>query len=308
MICGDVHDLPFDENFSKIEPIFPLREMPPEVVDDLSTDQRYSYRITKMIHTGEVDEDLLELKTGEVDHSRWVTTGNRIERAWVSKHGLKGKALEGFRVIVEFVSNFYFPMWFEIKADSSIVQGPYHILREIQILQKMKGEDERSMEVKEIAMKFVEKGAWHAHSEHLLVSLLSSSDESDRRFAIDKIVSLRDGNEFGDRSVRPFSAPKLNWNAQSIRDIQDWADTTEPLVTTSIPTPELAKFIENPLKIPKYPSHTQSCERAVKEVSRASKNVFGAERRDGFIRATMKCREVLPVMEKKTDFEALIPK
>ena len=115
-----------------------------------------------MIHTEEVDEDLLELKTGAVDHLHLVTTGNRIERAWVSKYGLKGKALQVFRVIMVFVSNFYFPMWVEIKADSSIVQGPYH-----KLLQKMKGEDERSRKVKEIAMKFVEKGAWHAHLEHL---------------------------------------------------------------------------------------------------------------------------------------------
>ena len=166
-----------------------------------------------MIHTGEVDEDVLQLKIGGVDHSRWLTTGNLFERLWVSKHGLKGKDLKKLWAIVFYTSNFYFPMWFEVKADSSIVKGPYHKLREIQLLQKMKGKDEWSRKVKEIAMKFIEKGAWHAHSEHLLVSLLSSDDESDRRFAIDKIVSLRNGREFGDTSVRPFSAPKLNWNA-----------------------------------------------------------------------------------------------
>ena len=282
--------------------------MPPEVVNDLSTDQHYSYRMTKMIHTGEVDEDLLRLVIGDVDHSRWLNTGNRIERLWVSKHGLKGDDLKKFRVIVVFVSNFYFPMWFEIKADSSIIKGPYHKLREIQLLQKMNVEDDLSKEVKQIAMKFIEKGAWHAHSEHLLVSLLSSSEESDRRFAINKIASLRGGREYGDKSVRPFSAPKLNWNATSIRDIQDWSDTTEPLVTTSISTQELVQFLETPLKIPNYPSHTQSCERAVKEVSRASKHVFGADRRDGFIRATLKSREVMSMMQKKTNFEALIPK
>ena len=239
---------------------------------------------------------------------RLLTTGNCFERLWVSKLGLKGKDLKKLWVIVFFTSNFYFPLWSEVKADSSIVRGPHHKLREIQLLQKMKGKEEWSRKVKGIAMKFIEKGAWHAHSEHLIVSLLSSDDESDRRFAIDKIVSLRDDQEFGNNSVRPFSAPKLNWNAQSIRDIHDWADTTEPLITTSIPTPELDKFIETPLRIPKYPSHTQSCERAVKEVTRASAHVFGAERRDGFIRATMKCREIIPVMEKKADFEALIPK
>ena len=52
--------------------------MPPEVVHDLSSDQRYSYCITKMIMTGVVDEDLLQHKIGEVDHLRWLNTGNRF--------------------------------------------------------------------------------------------------------------------------------------------------------------------------------------------------------------------------------------
>ena len=300
--------MPFNKNFKKIEPIFPLREMPPEVVNDLSTEQQYSYRMTKMVHTGEVDEDLLKLKVGGVDHSRWLNTGNRLERVWGSKHGLTGDDLKKFRVIVEFVANFYFPMWFEIKADSSIVKGPYHKLREIKILQKMQGKDKRSRKVKEIAMKFVEKGAWHAHTEHLLISLLSSEDESDRHFAVEKILSLRNGQEFGDKSVRPFSAPKLNWNATSLRDIQDWSDLTEPIITTTIPTSNLRQVFADPLRLPKFPSHTQSCERAVREVADASLSVFGAERRDGYIRARVKSREAMPSMEKKSDFLAMIPK
>ena len=49
-----------------------------------------------------------------------------------------------------------------------------------------------------------------------------------------KILSLRDGQEFGSTSVRPFVLPKLNWDAQSIRDIQDWLGVTELLLTASI--------------------------------------------------------------------------
>ena len=176
------------------------------------------------------------------------------------------------------------------------------------MLQKMQGKDARSREVKEIAKKFVEKGAWHAHTEHLLISLLSSEDESDRLFAVEKILSLRNGREFGDKSVRPFSTPKLNWNASSLCDIQDWSDLTEPLITAAIPTSSLRQVFTDPLKLPKFPSHTQSCERAVKEVSTASLRVFGAERRDGYIRARVESREAMPSMERKSDFEAMIPK
>ena len=66
-------------------------------------------------------------------------------------------------------------------------------------------------------------------------------------------------------------------------------------------------FLSAPLKIPKIPSHTQSCERSVKEVTSASAHVFGAERRDGFIRAKMQSSKLMPAMETKANLASLIP-
>ena len=43
LICGEVHKLEFDPAFKSISPPFPLRELPAEVVNDLSTDQHYAY-------------------------------------------------------------------------------------------------------------------------------------------------------------------------------------------------------------------------------------------------------------------------
>ena len=281
--------------------------MPSEVINDLSTDQRYAYRLAKMITTGVIDWELIQLMIGKVNHCRWLTTGSRFGRLYVSKHGLVGNPFKNLCAIVEFEMIHYFPMWFVIKADSSIIKGPHHKLREIQIVQHLNGKDMRSKKVKEIAMKFIEKGAWHAHSENILLSLLCSPEEEDRRFAIKKIASIRNGAEFGDSSVRPFAPPKLNWKATSIQNIQDWTNATEPLITASVPSAELAKFLSSPLQVPKIPSHTQSCERAVKEVTIASANVFGHERRDGYIRAKIKSRKLLPKNETKNDLEALIP-
>ena len=65
MITREVQDLEFNPNFRKIDPIFPLRELLSHVVLDLSADQRYAYRIAKMITTGIVDEDLLQLRVAD---------------------------------------------------------------------------------------------------------------------------------------------------------------------------------------------------------------------------------------------------
>ena len=101
MICEDVWEFEFDEKFRVIDAPFPLREMPTEVINDLSREQCYAYRMGKMITTGVVDRDLLLLIIGQVQHSRWLITANRLCRLWVSKHGLTG---ENFLILCAIVT------------------------------------------------------------------------------------------------------------------------------------------------------------------------------------------------------------
>ena len=128
-----------------------------------------------------------------------------------------------------------------------------------------------------------------------------------RQFVMEKIVSIRNGADRGDTSVRPFLPPKLNWNAPSIHKLQDWTNAYEPSITASIPTSEHSKFLSAPLKIPKIPSHTQNCERAVKEVTSASAHIFLAERQDSFIWAKMQSRKLMSALETKANVASLIP-
>ena len=63
--------------------------------------------------------------------------------------------------------------------------------------------------------------------------------------------------------------------------------------------------MEEPLKLPYYCNHTQGIERAVKEVTAAAESVYGAERRDGFIRGRAAHRELVPCINSKKDFTGL---
>ena len=92
-----------------------------------------------------------------------------------------------FHAIVTLIISLYFPLWFDIKAESSLLSGPCHILKEVDIVRQMKGKDAISKKIKSIAMTFIKKVAWSAHSEPLFLSMLGSSKVEDRRFAISKI-------------------------------------------------------------------------------------------------------------------------
>ena len=85
-----------------------LRDIPDEVVADLSTDQKYMFRIVRMLISGELDFDVLKQVIGPVSHSRWLTTACRLCRTWVSKYGLKKNSPEykSLKIIVPTLCQF----------------------------------------------------------------------------------------------------------------------------------------------------------------------------------------------------------
>ena len=60
-----------------------------------------------------------------------------------------------------------------------------------------------------IVKKNVERNAYSAQSETLLVCMFCDSDPAARYLAVDKILSLRQGSESGSTSVRLFVVPEL---------------------------------------------------------------------------------------------------
>ena len=53
-------------------------EYPDDVVDDLSTDQYYAYRICLAVMTGTLQPDLALLEVGPMCHARWITLGGDL--------------------------------------------------------------------------------------------------------------------------------------------------------------------------------------------------------------------------------------
>lgn len=127
-ICGSVELLPFDPNFERIKDdrvVFP--QLTADVVNDLSTDQRYAYRMLALIMGEDVDLEFLDHKVGDVSHCRWLTSANRFNRFYVSKHGLIGRNKDILTLIVKHSALHYLPMYFNIKCAPTLLEGPRHV-------------------------------------------------------------------------------------------------------------------------------------------------------------------------------------
>ena len=160
-------------------------------------------------------------------------------------------------MLAKFCLQHYFKLFYDIKVKHLIQDAPYHILTSVRLLRQ------QPKKVQDAVTFYLRTGAWFSHSECLLLSLLASSNTVDRCFAVDQIVKLRAGEEFGDNSVRPRRTPKLNLSATSLLNLIDWntADVQEPSFTCTIATSEILSFKASPCNPPKFSCHTQSTER-----------------------------------------------
>ena len=64
---------------------------------------------------------------------------------------------------------------------------------------------------------------------------------------------------------------------------------------------EIKDFQTSPMTPPYFPIPSQSTERAVQVVSKASQIVFGHEKRDGYTIGIIAHREIMPIFKTKRD-------
>lgn len=251
------------KSFEAIPGTEELIELPEKVLKDMSTDAALSYQLLGALRDGELSSELASRKCGNIVHSRWLTTGQSLMMLYMSDHHLTGEDLRKLNLIVNFVANVYLPMFYEIKVKHSILDGPKHILT---LLRLLRGQPQ---EVLDIVSHYVGTGAWFAHSEAILLSMLASPNVLEREFAVEKVLSIRRGEEYGNKQPRTWVKPDINFDATTLQDLIDWDGDKihEPVFSCDLSRQQIKDIVDNQLQVDNYPLHTQSTERAVKLVS-----------------------------------------
>jgi hypothetical protein len=264
-------------------------------VTTLSTDQKYLYQIHQAISVGEVSHDLSSRSPGGLNHARWITTANRILRLYVSTE----EPSHNLVTLTHFVMEVYAPMWFIIKGNPYVQSGPKHIFQNIDFIRK------QSKCVQSIVMPVVRRNAYFAHSESILLAMVSDDRPEIRELGWRRIKNCRSAIPSSE-SVRVFKSPKVNFECKDYIDLIDWrTDVTEPPLTMHFTDEEIENHIENKelYQSPKYPLHTQAVERNIKLVSEVSLLVCSQEARDGVIRNKLASRQRISSFESKQDYK-----
>ena len=247
---------------------------------------------------GALPESLQYFRCGSLSHARWLTTGERLLFLYTRKHNLSGEPARVLKVLTEFFVKVYFVLYFEFKVKHTIVDGPRHIVTSLRVLRS------QPQEVINIVSPYIQSGAWFSHPENILLSLLASSDKKERIFAVEKVIAARGDSEFGDKSVRPWRKPKLNFAAKTLCELIDWEaeQIHEPVNTADLSQAQIVSLKEKALAVPPFSCHTQGTERAVKLTTEAAAAVCGQEAREGYVQARLSHRQSLPSYKCKKDF------
>lgn len=274
-------------------------ELPEIERDKLSTDQLYLYDICKAVSCGVVSDELANKKPGKMHHARWLTTGSRILRLYVSTP----KCLANLKNLATFVVTVYAPSWFRIRREGTLKNASkilWHTMIALRTIPK---------QLKKVAQNVLQDNAFHAHHENILVAMIHDERKEVRQQAARRILQARERSS--SNIVRKFVPPILNFSANDYTEMIEWPKEkiSEPPITTNLTDIELRRIIEDQfapmpdVQLANVASHTQSVERVVKEVTEASNKKCGPTARDGFIRVRLQDRKLVPKFESKKDFK-----
>lgn len=301
-----VCDLPIVA-FKRFRHVKELEEIPDFVLKKMSNDQKYLYNIVNALISGVFPESLSQMKIGNLNHSRWVTTASRICRLYASTLAPSNT----LKILTSYIVEIYAPTWFQIKSNELAVNGPENLFFLIKKSKLIKDQV-----AKKIVQDRIRRNAFFAHSENVLLAQLASDKKRIRTDAVKKILHIRQG--FHDGKVRTFKVPDINFDAKSYTDIGILAENNmfEPPLTMNMTENELLALKEKPLIVPKFKCHTQMVERAVKEVTRVSEKIIDNDKRNSMVKATLISRSKFPKfdslkdhsVENKKDCVCILPK
>ncbi|KAI5694093.1 hypothetical protein M8J75_010588 [Diaphorina citri] len=218
---------------------------------DLSSDQQYLLDITLAISTGDFPTTLSNRSPGKMAHSRWLTTANRILRLYASTENPSAE----LKLLAEYVTKVYAPAWFNIKTKPKATQGVRHlhdIIKRCSFLPE---------EYKSFVFNVIQRNAFFAHSENVLVAMLEDERPYVRELALRRIMKARSLTKKPEKSeVRIFVVPPLHFGAEEYYNLISWDEPMEPAVTMKLSDDDIKTLIRtgSELEALKLPCHTQA--------------------------------------------------
>ena len=226
------------------------------------------------------------------------------------------------------------PMWFIIKCNPGVTKGPLNTFRSLQLLKNLNAAE------KKVAKKAIQRNAFFAHTDQLLLAMCADEDEAVRRKAVGLIRKLREEQQVqDDEEVESDSDDGLSDDDQDLFMYTDDEEEEEDVDEEGDEEIELDRSIRE-VRVPrlKWQTHMIDWKKELvteppflssltdeqlisildcplqvplwlnntQAVERGIKAVTGQVERDGFIKQRMYSRKLMPKFNSKKDYNLKI--
>ena len=166
--------------------------------------------IPKAVTAGEVSQSMSSKFPGNLNHSRWVATANRVLRLYVATQD----PTRNLSDVENYVMVGYVPLWFKLKYSPSVRDGAKHVFSTIRKVMQL------GHRLQENVLPVVHRNVYFAHLENILLS-----KPPVRELGWRKILIVRNESNKLDKYIRDFSLPDINTNADEYYLMIDWKTT-----------------------------------------------------------------------------------
>ncbi|KAF2881530.1 hypothetical protein ILUMI_24648 [Ignelater luminosus] len=153
----------------------------------------------------------------------------------------------------------------------------------------------------------INRNAFFARPENLLLSLLSDEQTHERELTARRILKAREMPTSGQLWV--FEVPKINLNVSFYIDLIDWQQYSQPPILCEVSNETLHFLLESggndKVLFLRLPCHTKPVERAVTTVPEASVQLYVKESREALIKTKIHSRKRMPKFDSKKIFKVL---
>lgn len=136
---------------------------------------------------------------------------NRTLRLYISTENTTLQLKE----LSKFIVKVYAPLWFQIKCNSSCVNGAKHVLKTIKRSRYLQ------QDLKSVIDPVIQRNVYFLRPENLLICLLHDTRPHIRELALRRILNAKTQDNRS-RNIRPFVIPQINFDADDYVDLIDW--------------------------------------------------------------------------------------
>ena len=149
-------------------------------VQELGTGQKYLHEICNAVITGMFPHDLSLRNPGAINHSTWLTTGNRILRLYIGTEQPSNELI----TLTNFAIQAYALMWFSIKCKPSCKNEARHLFQTI-LRSRYQPEN-----LRRVIDSVIQRNGYFGHAENLLLSVITDERQSIRELGLRRILKL----------------------------------------------------------------------------------------------------------------------